>query len=233
MISAPPEAEHSKEKSGRHPAVPYVVPMAVLLLFMVGGSSLGLGPWEYPLRVGILIVVLAVFSWRQIDLRAPHWAGSVLLGVAVFALWIAPEALWPSYRQLWPFDNPITGSAESSVPDIWRAMPIVLVFRTLRAVVLVPIIEELFWRAWLMRWLISSRFWEVPLGRYTPYAFWVCAALFASVHGSYWEVGLVAGVAYNWWMVRTRSLGDCILAHAVTNALLSGYVISQQQWQYW
>ena len=51
------------------------------------------------------------------------------------------------------------------------------------------------------------------------------AALFASEHGSYWEVGLAAGILYNWWVVRTRNMADCILAHAVTNAILSAYVL--------
>jgi hypothetical protein len=37
----------------------------------------------------------------------------------------------------------------------------------------------------------------------------------------------------NWWMIRTRSLADCILAHAVTNGCLAVYVISLSRWQYW
>jgi membrane protease YdiL (CAAX protease family) len=46
-------------------------------------------------------------------------------------------------------------------------------------------------------------------------------------------VGLLAGLAYNWWMQRTRSLGDLVLAHGVTNACLSVYVVATGQWQYW
>jgi hypothetical protein len=111
--------------------------------------------------------------------------------------------------------------------------PAVLVLRSIRAVVIVPIIEELFWRGWLMRWVISPNFEKIPLGAYTPFSFWVVAALFASEHGSYWEVGLIAGVIYNWWMIRTKSLGDLILTHAVTNACLSAYVIAAGKWEYW
>ena len=64
-------------------------------------------------------------------------------------------------------------------------------------------------------------------------SFLIASALFASEHGSYWEVGLAAGLAYNWWIVRTKCLADCILAHAVTNGVLSAYVIFGKQWQYW
>ena len=42
-----------------------------------------------------------------------------------------------------------------------------------------------------------------------------------------------AGVIYNWWLVRTKSLGDCVLAHAVTNLALGIYVVAAGQWQYW
>jgi len=109
----------------------------------------------------------------------------------------------------------------------------VLALRAARAVILVPIIEELFWRAFLMRWLVRSDFEKAPLGAYTARAFWITALLFATEHGSYWDVGLVAGIAYNWWMVRSKSLGDCILAHAVTNTALSVWVIASGKWEYW
>jgi CAAX prenyl protease-like protein len=207
--------------------------MAALLLMLAIGDQLGLGPWEYATRPLLLAAVLWLFSRRHADLRAPHWAGSLMIGVLVFAIWVAPDVLWPGYRQLWIFNNSLTGSPTSSVPEAWRGIPLVIVSRTLRAVLLVPIIEELFWRGWMMRWLVNPDFTRVPLGTYTRSAFWTSAVLFATVHGAYWEVGLVAGVIYNWWMVRTHSLGDCILAHAVTNAILSAYVLGAGKWQYW
>jgi hypothetical protein len=57
--------------------------------------------------------------------------------------------------------------------------------------------------------------------------------LFASEHGPYWEVGLATGIIYNAWMVKTRNLTDCIIAHAVTNGLLSAYILATHQFQYW
>ena len=64
-------------------------------------------------------------------------------------------------------------------------------------------------------------------------AFWVVALLFASEHGSYWDVGLLTGIIYNAWAVRSKSLGDLILTHAVTNACLCAYVIAAGKWEYW
>jgi CAAX prenyl protease-like protein len=99
--------------------------------------------------------------------------------------------------------------------------------------VIVPLIEELFWRGWLMRWIIRPDFQKVPLGSYNPKAFWIVALLFAAEHGPYWDVGLVAGVIYNWWMCRTRRLGDLIWAHAITNAALCLYIIVTKKWEFW
>jgi len=144
-----------------------------------------------------------------------------------------PDLLIPGYRRHWLFENAITGEAASSLSSDVLASPLALALRSLRAIVLVPIAEELFWRGWLMRWLIDPDFWKVHLGAYSALSFWVTAVLFASEHGPYWEVGLIAGILYNWWMLRTRSLGDCILAHAVTNAILSASVLIFGWWQYW
>lgn len=216
------------------PSLPYVLPFFVFLLFLAIQKYIPLNPvFEYPLRDVILLAVLLAFSRHVIELRSQHRLETALIGVAVFVIWIGPDVVSPAYRQHWLFQNSIIGAASSPPPESVLLSPIVLWSRIFRAVVLVPIIEELFWRAWLMRWLISPQFEKIPLGAYKPAAFWITAALFASEHGSYWDVGLIAGIVYNWWMVRTRSLGDCILVHAITNACLCGYVVATRHWEYW
>ena len=85
----------------------------------------------------------------------------------------------------------------------------------------------------MMRWVTHRDFQSVPLGHYAALSFWTVAVLFASEHGSYWDVGLAAGIAYNWWLIRTGNLADCILAHGVTNACLAVYVLTTGAWQYW
>ncbi|MGH9593548.1 MAG: CAAX prenyl protease-related protein, partial [Bryobacteraceae bacterium] len=186
-----------------------------------------------PFRVAALTAALWFFSRRAIRLKARFLLPSALAGVAVFLVWVAPDAIFPHYRDHWLLQNAVTGTLHFSIPPRMLSNPWVLAFRTIRAVALVPVVEELFWRGWLMRWLISQDFERVPLGSYAPLSFWVTAILFACEHGPYWDVGLVAGIVYNWWCLRTRSLGDCILAHAVTNAALAGYVIATHRWEYW
>jgi len=165
-------------------------------------------------------------------LRAARPAASIGMGCAVFAVWVAPDLLF-HYRHHWLFENPLTGAAAGSLPAALRHSLGFLALRIAGSALVVPVIEELFWRGWLMRWLLDRDWQKVPLGTYRAASFWLIAVLFASEHGPYWEVGLAAGVMYNWWLVRTKSLEDCILAHAVTNALLGIYVVAAGQWQYW
>lgn len=214
----------------RHPAAPYVAPFAAFfaLLFIQQ-----LVPVPQAIRFVLIAGMLLLFSRSVLTFHLVNPLGSILLGVAVFAIWIGPDVLFPGWRVHWLFSNSLLGRPVSSMSGNQDKDPVFLVFRVLTSVVTVPILEELFWRGWLMRWLISHDFERIPLGTYSPRAFWIVAILFASEHGSYWEVGLIAGAIYNWWMVRTRSLWDCILAHSVTNLCLAAYVIKGGQWQYW
>jgi CAAX prenyl protease-like protein len=223
----------TKSAAGQGTAA-YVAPFAVFIAMLALRRWLPLTPeWFVTLRAGLVAVTLAAVSRRVIPRRISYPFGSVLMGVAVCLVWVGPELLWPDYRHFWLFQNAVTGSAVSSLPAYLKTS---LWFKTVRVVesaTLIPILEELFWRGWLMRWLIRQDFLAAPIGQYSGASFWVVAVLFASEHGPYWEVGLIAGVAYNWWVMRTRNLGDCMLAHGVTNALLAWFVLGFDQWQYW
>jgi len=188
---------------------------------------------DYPLRVLAPAGVLVLYSRPVVRLRPRDLTASLVLGLAVFIVWIGPDLLFPHYRQHWLFQNSLTGTVQSSLPSNVRGDLLVLTFRVLRAVIIVPIVEELFWRGWLMRWLIHTDFHKVPFGTYAPLSFWFTALLFASEHGPYWDVGLIAGILYNWWAIRTKSLADCILAHALTNGALCAWVIATGRWEYW
>ncbi len=218
----------------RYPAAEYVAPFILFLLFLAASPGRFLSAyWEAPLWAIVLAVICWVCWPRSLSIVPRNPLASTAIGLLVFLLWIAPDVLIPGYRLGPLFSNSVIGHLHSSIQPAELRSNWVLAWRTARAVLIVPIVEELFWRAWLMRWLINSDFQKVAIGAYSPLAFWVVAILFASEHGPYWDVGLLTGVIYNFWMIRTKSVADCILMHAVTNAVLSAYVIATAQWQYW
>src|SRR5579871_4691887 len=95
------------------------------------------------LRVALVGATILFCSRSVLDLRAPNWLFSLLLGIGVFVLWIAPDLLFPNYRHFWLFSNSLLGSPKSSLDVSSQMQPAVLILRTIRAVILVPIVEEL------------------------------------------------------------------------------------------
>jgi CAAX prenyl protease-like protein len=215
----------------RHPAIPWVLPFGVFILMLAVQPYV---PLPAPLRFVVSMAAIFAVSREPLRIRPSSPLLSILLGLAVFVIWIGPDLIAPAWRISILFNNPVVGHPAGNTPPALKSDPWFLSFRIAISVIAVPILEELFWRGWLMRWLINSDdFRRVPLGKYAPAAFWLTALLFAAEHGSFWDVGLVTGAIYNWWMVRTRNLWDCIIAHAVTNGALAVYVVLAGQWQYW
>jgi hypothetical protein len=191
----------------KYPSLPYVAPFAVFVGFLMLEKFLPGGTgFLYPIRVMVVLAVLIACSRSVIDFRVKNAVGSTLLGVAVFVIWVGPDVLWPHYRGFWLFTNSVMGAVSSSAPAALRSSISFILFRSFGCVV---------------------------LGAYTASSFWIGSVMFASEHGPFWDVGLVAGIAYNWWMCRNKSLADCILTHAVTNGCLSIYVLVTGEWQYW
>ena len=215
----------------RHPAVPYVLPFAVFIGLLALQTVV---PIPAPVRFLVSIAAILAVSLPVLRTAPSKPLLSVLVGLAVFVVWIGPDLISPNWHHFILFNNGVVGHPAGNTPPASKNDPVFLFFRIAISVVAVPILEELFWRGWLMRWLIDANdFTRVPLGAYTPLAFWVVAVLFASEHGSFWDVGLVTGIIFNLWMIRTRNLWDCIIMHAVTNAALAAYVVLCGQWQYW
>ena len=221
----------SSSDSRAYPAGPYIIPFAVFMALLGIQQLVSVPAW---LRFAVSIAAILAVSRPALRGAPSTPLVSTAVGLAVFMLWIAPDVIAPSWRQSVLFNNSLMGHAGAHTPAALQHDPLFLVFRIAVSVAAVPVIEELFWRGWLMRWLIEPNHFErVPLGAYSPAAFWLVAALFASEHGSFWDVGLVAGIVYNLWIIRTRNLWDCIIAHAVTNGALAVWVVAGGHWQYW
>lgn len=218
----------------------YVVPFALFMggLALVGAvRSFGgaTGPlllskpeyWVYPLQTLICGGAL-LFFWRQYDFGARGgWIAALAAGFLALGLWILPQALLGAPAREGGFD-PTVFSASPSL--YW----LTVVARFARLVIVVPLVEELFWRGFLMRYLIREDFLKIPLGTYGFRSFFGVAVLFMLVHSPEdWPAAFLTGLIYNGLLVRTKSLGACVAAHAITNLALGIYIMATRQWGFW
>ena len=97
---------------------------------------------------------------------------------------------------------------------------------------LVPVMEALFWRSFLMRWIDNPDFEQVDPAEVSPKAMVLSTLVFMLAH-TQWLGAVVAGLAYAWLYRYTRSLWAPIVAHAVTNGVLGGWVVLFGNWQFW
>ena len=108
-----------------------------------------------------------------------------------------------------------------------------IVCRVLGAVLMVPIVEELAYRGYLMRRLRSSDFESVSFKSVSWVGLAAASIVFGAAHGALWLPGAAAGLAYGLIVVRRGRLGEAVAAHATTNALIAATVLAGDQWQLW
>jgi len=181
----------------------------------------------FPLQTVVCAGVLAYF-WRQYRVRMPAKAWiAAAIGTLVFALWVSPQVVFHQAPRLDGFDP---GTFAGKTGLYWGEV----VMRFARLVVVVPALEEIFWRGWLLRFVINEEFEAVPFGTCTWRANGIVAVGFMLEHSmADWPAALATGLLYNLVAYRTRSLSSCILAHALTNGLLGAYIMVTHQWGFW
>ena len=183
--------------------------------------------WVHPLQV-IVCAVLLFRCWPHYELRAPRGvAFTVFIGVLALVLWIAPQAFFHAAPRLKGFDPAFFGT--DGAPYFLNVG-----IRFIRLVIVVPLVEEIFWRGFLLRWLIRDDFTNVPIGTFQWKSFGLVALLFMLEHApADYPAAIVTGALFNWVAIRTRSLASCVLVHAVTNLLLGIYIMRTGQLGFW
>jgi CAAX prenyl protease-like protein len=220
--------------------IPYAVPLFVYVTFsgiegylprIEGQPSL---LW-YPLAYAAKVAIVAGLAWRYRSTwkdLAPRPDGKVLvlsflIGLVVTGIWVGLDGFYPPL----PF---LGGHRVGFDPNGMRPIPRwgFIGIRMLGLVALVPLIEELFWRSFLIRWLIDQNFQRVPIGRVTPLAVAITSVLFALAHPE-WLPALVTGLLWAWLLWWTSSLTSCLVSHITANLALGLYVIMTGEWKYW
>jgi len=184
----------------------------------------------YPLKV--LVVACLLYRYRrgyqEIKLEdLSNFSTTVavcVVGLLVFFLWIHMD--WT----LGVAEKPL-GFNPTLLPGGWVRV-VMTMFRVGGAVLVVPLMEELFWRSFLIRYVITEDFLKVPVGTFSWASFLLTVALFGFEH-NFILAGMMAGIFYNLILYRTKSITNCVLAHAITNLALALYVLSTGNWQFW
>jgi exosortase E/protease (VPEID-CTERM system) len=221
-LPAPAHAAHANAAD----VEAYLVPLLVIIAAgMLSGAVSGGFEWLYPLRV--VAAIAALWAYRA-HYRAMDWRWdwvAVAAGIVVFAIWRVPElVVAPAAEAGMP------AALASSAPGV---MALWLLLRTVGGVITVPIAEELAFRGFLMRRLVSADFARVPFASAPAWAVLVSSVIFGALHGGRFVEGALAGLIYAWVIRRRGSIGDAIVAHATTNALIALGVLLNGEWRYW
>ncbi|PIX75256.1 MAG: CAAX prenyl protease-related protein [Rhodocyclales bacterium CG_4_9_14_3_um_filter_68_10] len=212
-------------------AIPFVLYVAFLLLreMLPGLAPSADARWLYGVQVGVVAIALALFAprYRELaDLRAlpaREWLVAFVVGVAVFALWIRLDVGWLVIGESAGFDP----RDESG-----RIVPALALMRVAGAALVVPVMEELFWRSFIARWIDRRDFLALDARALSVRALALSSLAFGFEH-SLWFAGILAGLAYGGLYRASGSLWPAVIAHAVTNALLGVWVLATGNWQFW
>jgi CAAX prenyl protease-like protein len=104
--------------------------------------------------------------------------------------------------------------------------------RILGSTLLVPMLEEVFFRSFLYRYIAKKDFERVPVGQFLWVPFVVTSVIFGFEHRE-WLAGILCGLLFQWLVCWKKRLGDAILAHAITNLLLGIWVVWKDEWHFW
>jgi CAAX prenyl protease-like protein len=221
----------------RRNAIVRIVPFAVfMLLLALRGIAPSDGGWGFDARwlygATVSVVGALLLAWRHEygelsrqnlpSAREALWA--VAVGLVVFGLWISLDhpalRLGRESAAFHPVDA--RGSLD------WT----LIVVRWIGAALLVPVMEELFWRSFLMRWIERAQFEAVPPRQVGFRAVMLSTFVFMLAH-TLWLAAILAGVAYALLYIRSGKLWTAVLAHAVTNGALGIWVVATRNWQFW
>jgi CAAX protease family protein len=231
------QMDSEQPRSDTRKLLAFTLPMAAFVT-LLGMTSAGNRPetvswfaypayWTYSAQTagcGVLIL----WFWRDYELRWPRqiWF-AVVIGFIVFATWIAPQQFLGFGPRTAGFDPELLGKA---TPLYWA----IVLMRFLRLVVVVPLVEEIFWRGFFLRYLVNQRFTAIAVGTFSWLSFAVVTVFFGFAHSrADWIAALICGVLYNLVAYRTHSLTSCVIAHALTNLLLGLWIMQTRQWGFW
>jgi uncharacterized protein len=210
----------------------YTTPIVVFGVFTAIEGQLSQSWYPLLYLIKVCAVTLSLVLCRRVlsDIR-PSWrfvVPAVIVGGAVFIAWVGIDK-WVPYLHL---GSRVGFNPYESLDHPGVAAAFVVV-RLYGLCLLVPVMEELFWRSFLLRYLTTTeKFESMPIGAFSWSAFWLVALFFGIVHPE-WLPAVITACAYALLLRQTKSLFAVVVAHAVTNGALGAYILLSHNWQYW
>jgi hypothetical protein len=216
-----------RQKFASSPEFARIFPFAAFLVLTSCQGHLGPSSvyWIYLLKT--LVGAWLIWEARPF-VSEMRWAFSleaVVAGVAVAVVWVGLDGLYPRLAKPESAWNP--GQLFGSAGWIWNAV------RLVGSSIVVPPLEEVFYRSFLYRYFVRLNFLTMPLGQVHWLSFIVTSSIFGLMHPDRWLAGILCGLAYQALVVRKNRLGDAMAAHGLTNFLLGIWVIWRSDWSFW
>ena len=219
-----------RRQNAASPEFARIAPFAIFvgLTFLQGQLGPASPYWIY-------VVKTLVGAWMIWEARPfveeMQWKISweaLVIGVVIFIAWVGLDGLYPRLVRLETGWNPNRQFGEGS-PLAW----FYIFVRLTGSALIVPPLEEVFYRSFLYRYLVKTDFCAMRLGQFHAMSFVVTSVIFGLMHPDRWLAGILCGVAYQGLVVKKDRLGDAMTAHATTNLLLGIWVVWKGAWNFW
>jgi uncharacterized protein len=217
-----------REKMALSPVTARGLPFAVFVLLTFFQGNLGPSShyWVYFLKT-VIGAWLVWLMWPSVmEMRWKISWEAVVIGIVTFAVWVGLDPFYPKFFQGAHWD-PAARFGENSAPAIFF-----IAIRIAGSSIVVPPIEEIFYRSFLYRYIGNTDFQSIPLNRFDWRAFAVVSIFFGFAHRE-WLAGILCGMAYQWLVISKNRLGDAMAAHAITNLLLGLWIVWKGAWHFW
>ena len=191
----------------------YLIPFLFYIFIQVLFDGIGFSEYVYIVKILVVGFFMLLF-WKhyQLDFKKTKWELAFLSGLIIILIWIALG-----------FILPVKSEFNPTASDI--------IIRIFGSILIAPLIEELFTRHFLYRYLINEKFYSIkPKFEFIPFILTV--GFFGFFHSA-WIAGMIVGLILNFLYIKTKNIEDCIIAHSVANLLLAIFIILFQQWSFW
>jgi CAAX prenyl protease-like protein len=237
--------------------VPFGVFMAFMIVLQIVSVKIGWkhpdAPWWrrdpahfiYPIQalmsLGFLIYYRKNYTFRM----TWKWTlTGLVFGALGIGFWLLPTTLYDYWGMT---GNPegilkalgVESRSDGFDPGVFQnpgAWWAAVLFRFLRAVVVVALVEEIFWRGFLMRFVCDweGDYWKQPFGRATWKSYLIVTGLFMAAHAPVDYAGaFIYGSLTYLLCVWSKSLGACIVMHGTANLLMGLYIMAYGKYGLW